>query len=88
VPAGPWERLHGRLEELRAWLLTGHAQREHDYAHMGSSGDSGRSSPKSLADALFTKTQQRVLGVLFGEPDRSFYASELIRTAGTGSGAA
>jgi predicted nucleotidyltransferase len=43
---------------------------------------------KSLADALFTRTQQRVLGVLFGQPDRSFYASELIRTAGTGSGAA
>lgn len=43
---------------------------------------------KSLADALFTRTQQRVLGALFGEPDRSFYASELIRTAGTGVGAA
>ena len=43
---------------------------------------------KSLADALFTRTQQRVLGVLFGDPDRSFYASELIRMAGTGSGAA
>jgi len=43
---------------------------------------------KSLADALFTKTQQRVLGVLFGQPERSFYASELIRKAGTGSGAA
>jgi hypothetical protein len=27
-------------------------------------------------------------GVLFGAADRSFYASELIRTAGTGSGAA
>jgi len=51
---------------------------------------SSRSTPprKSLADALFTKTQQRVLGVLFGDPNRSFYASELIRTAGTGSGAA
>ena len=47
-----------------------------------------RSRRKSLADALFTRTQQRVLGVLFGRPDRSFYASELIRTAGTGSGAA
>jgi predicted nucleotidyltransferase len=35
----------------------------------------------------FTKTQQRVLGVLFGHPERSFYASELIRDAGTGSGA-
>lgn len=42
----------------------------------------------SLADALFTRTQQRVLGVLFGQPGRSFYASELIRDAGTGSGAA
>ena len=43
---------------------------------------------RSLADALFTKTQQRVLGLLFGQPGRSFYSSELIRTAGTGSGAA
>ena len=41
-----------------------------------------------LADALFTKTQQRVLRVLFGQPERSFYASELIREARTGSGAA
>jgi predicted nucleotidyltransferase len=35
-----------------------------------------------------TRTQQRVLGLLFGQPGRSFYASELIRVAGTGSGAA
>jgi predicted nucleotidyltransferase len=48
----------------------------------------GKSRRKSLADALFTKTQQRVLRVLFGQPERSFYASELIREAGTGSGAA
>jgi predicted nucleotidyltransferase len=41
-----------------------------------------------LADALLTRTQQRVLGRLFGYPHRSFYASELIRDAGTGSGAA
>src|SRR6187455_3166877 len=47
-----------------------------------------RSTNTSLADALFTKTQQRVLRVLFGQPQRSFYASELIRDAGTGSGAA
>lgn len=39
------------------------------------------------ADALFTKTQQRVLGVLFGQPDRSFYANEIIRLAACGSGA-
>jgi len=42
----------------------------------------------SLADAIFTRTQQRVLGILFGQPDRSFYASELIRRTGSGSGAA
>lgn len=47
-----------------------------------------RLARKSLADALFTKTQQRVLGVLFGTPERTFYASEVIRNAGTGSGAA
>jgi predicted nucleotidyltransferase len=29
-----------------------------------------------------------MLGVLFGAPERSFYASELMRMAGTGSGAA
>lgn len=45
------------------------------------------SSPDaSLADALFSTTQQRVLGLLFGQPDRSFYATELIGLAGVGSG--
>lgn len=41
----------------------------------------------SLAGALFSGTQQRVLGLLFGQPDRSFYATELINLAGAGSGA-
>lgn len=41
----------------------------------------------SLADVLFTGTQQRVLALLFGQPTRSFYASELIALAGMGSGA-
>lgn len=41
----------------------------------------------SLSDALFTQTQQRVLGALFGEPGRSFSVSELIRRTGAGSGA-
>lgn len=40
-----------------------------------------------LADALFTGTQQRVLALLFGQPGRSFYATELIGLAGAGSGA-
>jgi hypothetical protein len=41
----------------------------------------------SLSDALFSKTQQRVLGLLFGQPERSFYATELIGLASGGSGA-
>jgi len=41
----------------------------------------------SLADALFTRTQQRVLALLFGQPHRSFYATELIGLAGAESGA-
>lgn len=41
----------------------------------------------SLADALFSGTQQRVLGLLFGQPERSFYITELIGLAGAGSGA-
>lgn len=43
--------------------------------------------PASLADALFSGTQQRVLGLLFGQPGRSFFATELIALAGSGSGA-
>jgi predicted nucleotidyltransferase len=39
-----------------------------------------------LGDALFTKTQQRVLGLLFGNPDRSFYSNELVRLSGVGNG--
>jgi predicted nucleotidyltransferase len=41
----------------------------------------------SLADALFSTTQQRVLALLFGQSDRSFYATELIGLVGAGSGA-
>lgn len=43
-------------------------------------------TPVSLADALFTTTQQRVLALLFGQPSRSFFASELIELTGSGSG--
>src|SRR5687767_2358249 len=45
------------------------------------------SRQSSLADALFSTTQQRVLGLLFGQPHRSFYATELITQTGAGSGA-
>jgi len=46
-----------------------------------------KARPASLADALFSGTQQRVLAWLFGQPGRSFYATELIGLAGAGSGA-
>lgn len=41
----------------------------------------------SMADALFSKGRQRVLAVLFGEPDRSFFTTEVIALAHAGSGA-
>ncbi|MEO7040889.1 MAG: transcriptional regulator [Gemmatimonadaceae bacterium] len=40
-----------------------------------------------LGDALFTKVQQRVLGILLGNPGRSFYGNEIIRLADSGTGA-
>lgn len=43
--------------------------------------------PTGLADALFTPVQQRVLGLLFGQPQRRFQSAELIRLAGSGTGA-
>ena len=39
-----------------------------------------------LAGALFTPVQQRVLGLLFGQPKRRFQSAELIRLAGSGTG--
>ena len=41
-----------------------------------------------LAAALFPPVMRRVLGLLFGQPDRSFQSAELIRLAGSGTGAA
>ncbi len=40
-----------------------------------------------IADALFSATQQRVLALLFGQPERSFFTNELIGLIGAGSGA-
>lgn len=40
-----------------------------------------------LANALFGQVQLRVLNLLFGQPDREFYSSEIIRLAESGSGA-
>ncbi|PRC94094.1 nucleotidyltransferase domain-containing protein [Solimicrobium silvestre] len=38
-------------------------------------------------DALFSKTQQRVLALIFGQSQRSFYANEIIGLTASGSGA-
>src|ERR1044071_1199225 len=46
-----------------------------------------RSPTRNVADALFSRTQQRVLSLLFGQPERAFATSELIALAGSGSGA-
>jgi predicted nucleotidyltransferase len=55
---------------------------------MGTTTRGGKARPAtSLGDALFSGTRQRVLGLLFGNPSRSYYANELIRLADGGSGA-
>ena len=42
---------------------------------------------RGLSEALFSKTQRRVLALLFGNPDRSYYANEIVRAARAGVGA-
>jgi predicted nucleotidyltransferase len=42
---------------------------------------------EGLGSVLFTNTQQRVLACLFGQPERSYFANELINLTGAGSGA-
>lgn len=44
-------------------------------------------APSGLAGALFTAVQQRVLGLLFGQPERRFQSAELIRLVDSGTGA-
>jgi predicted nucleotidyltransferase len=41
----------------------------------------------SLAEALFSPVQQRVLALLFGQPGRSFRSTEVITLADSGTGA-
>lgn len=40
----------------------------------------------SLGDALFSKTQQKVLGLLFGRPDETYYLNQIVRLADVGKG--
>jgi predicted nucleotidyltransferase len=41
----------------------------------------------NLSNALFSQVQQRVLALIFGHPERSFYTSEIVRNVRSGSGA-
>lgn len=40
----------------------------------------------AIGDALFTKTQQRVLGLLYGRPEQTYYLNEIVRLAHVGKG--
>lgn len=44
-------------------------------------------SPDKLSELLFSRTRARLLGLLYGQPDRSFYLAELFRLANVGRGA-
>jgi predicted nucleotidyltransferase len=46
-----------------------------------------KKTTSAVASALFTPVQQRVLGLLFGQPERRFQSAEVIRLAGSGTGA-
>lgn len=52
----------------------------------------GPNTPKKgpdsgLGSALFGSVKQRVLGLLFSNPERTFYVNELLRLTGAGKGA-
>jgi predicted nucleotidyltransferase len=40
----------------------------------------------SIGNVLFTKTQQKVLSLLYGKPDQSFYFNEIVRRSDMGKG--
>ena len=41
----------------------------------------------NISDALFPQVRQRVLGLLYGQPDSDFHTNEIIRLTGSGTGA-
>ncbi len=43
-------------------------------------------TPSGIGAALFTRTQRQVLGLLFGNPDKSWYLNEIVRRAEVGVG--
>lgn len=80
---GAWTKAHASPSEGASWQ---------DIPNLGIfMPNMGLKTPPSrslgLVSVLFTGTQQRLLALLFGQPTRRFYASELIGLAGMGSGA-
>jgi predicted nucleotidyltransferase len=57
--------------------------------NMGNKADQATPRParSSIAEVLFTPVQQRLLALLFGQPDRKYQSGELIRLASSGTGA-
>lgn len=49
--------------------------------------DMGMKATVELSDALFSKTRRRVLVLLFGNSDHSYYLNEIVRHADSGIGA-
>ena len=56
-------------------------------AQFGQQRIEGRVETSSIADAIFTLTQQRVYALLFGQPNRQFFVTEITDLAGGGRGA-
>ena len=46
----------------------------------------GINSSLDIGNVLFSRTRKRVLGILFGNPERSYYGQEIIRLVGAGVG--
>jgi predicted nucleotidyltransferase len=54
---------------------------------MGIKPEDRKMEAVSISNALFSQVQQRVLALIFGHPERSFYTSEIVRRIHSGTGA-
>jgi len=50
-------------------------------------GSALEATPSSIADVLFTPVQQRLLALLYGQPQRKYQSNEIIRLVNSGTGA-
>lgn len=53
--------------------------------NMGSISEA--TAPAGIANVLFPRVRQRVLGLLYGNPERSFFGNEIVALAQSGTGA-